>query len=86
METSEIGEGVLARIQKVFHEVFDDDSLVLTRGTGSADVEGWDSMMHVNLVIAIEQEFGVRFNAKEMAAFQTVGDFEALIRARLGEA
>lgn len=86
MQTGETVEAVLTRITKVFKEVFDDDTLELTRQTTALNIDGWDSMMQVNLVIAVEQEFGVRFSGKEMSSFQSVGDLEDLVRARLNEA
>lgn len=51
------------RLTKVFHTVFDDDSIVLSRSLTADDVDGWDSLSHVNLLLAIELEFGIEFKA-----------------------
>lgn len=65
---------VLERVNEVFREVFDADDLTVTRNTTAPDVPGWDSLMHVRLVIAIEKAFRVRFASSEVASFKEVGD------------
>ena len=72
----------LDRLNGVFHQVFDDDELVLTRETTAKDVEGWDSMMHVTLLINVEKAFGVKFSSSEVASLQRVGDLVDMIDAR----
>ena len=84
MHTGQIAETILMRIAKVFHEIFDDNTIVVTRQTSPPDVDGWDSMMQVNIVVAVEREFGVRLSGKDMA-FKTVGDLEDCVRARLAQ-
>ena len=59
-------------LQDVFREVFGDDEIVLSDATTADDIDGWDSMMHINLIIAIEKRFGVRFAAAEIS--KTKGD------------
>ena len=65
---------MLQRVNEVFQEVFDDDGLVILRHTTAADVSGWDSLMHVRLVLALEKVFSVRFASSEVANFKEVGD------------
>ncbi len=77
---------ILERITDVFRDAFDDDTLVLTPHTTARDIEGWDSMMQVTLVIEIEKAFGLRFSGEEIAKLQTVGDLEGLVQRRLGQA
>ena len=77
---------ILDRITNVFRDAFDDDTLVLTRSTTAQDIDGWDSMMQVNLVIGIEKAFGVRFSGAEISNLDTVGDLEDLVQRRLGAA
>jgi acyl carrier protein len=69
-------------LTEVFQEVFDDDSIVLTPETTADDIEGWDSQAHVNLVVAAESQFGVRFRTAELETLHNVGDFVALIEAK----
>ena len=79
---------LLQRVQQVFHDVFADDSIRLARGTTAEDIEGWDSMGHINLLIALERTFRVRFTTAEMAglarAGQTVSDLLDLLESKLG--
>ena len=81
---------IRAELQGVFRRVFDDDELVITDETTATDVDGWDSMAHVSLIIAIEKHFGVRFTAAEIAtmrgAGQNVGNLCRLVAARTGGA
>lgn len=69
----------LERLNDVFREVFDDDELTTSRQTTAADVENWDSLMHVTLVINVEKVFGVRFSSSEVAGLKNVGELVDLI-------
>lgn len=77
---------VLDALQPLFRDVFDDDELVLTQETSAADVEGWDSLAHVSLVVAAEQRFGVKFRTAELESLRNVGHFAELISNKLGGA
>jgi acyl carrier protein len=70
---------VLNQIQKIFQDVFDDDELIVTPETTAADVEEWDSLMHVTLILEIESHFNVRFSSGEVAGLKSVGDLCALV-------
>ena len=65
---------ILARVSAVIAEVLELDDLALDLATGASDVEDWDSIATVEIVVALEQEFSIRFRTGEMAAFATVGD------------
>jgi acyl carrier protein len=75
------------QLQQVFHNVFGDESLVLTDAMTAADVDGWDSLANVNLVIAIERHFKVRFATAEISGLkrdgQNVGSLLNLIQTKL---
>jgi acyl carrier protein len=77
-----------SELQEVFRRVFDDDELVITESTSAADVDGWDSMAHINLIIAVEKRFGVKFTGGEIAALgrrgQTVGSMVQILEAKTG--
>jgi acyl carrier protein len=62
-----------SELQDIFRRVFDDDQLTITGKTVAADVDGWDSMAHVNLIIAIEKHFDISFTARDLAAMQGPG-------------
>lgn len=70
---------MIAEIQNVFRDVFDDDSLVISRDTTASDVEQWDSLMHVTLMVHLERQFGIRFSSSEVADLKNVGDLEDLV-------
>ena len=74
--------------QQVFRDVFDDPGLVLTDTMTAADVPGWDSLGHLNLVIALEKRFGIRFAAAEISRLkedgQNTGSLLALLRSKKG--
>lgn len=74
----------LSRVQEIFREVFNDDELAVTPDTTAAGVAGWDSLMHVTLVLNVEKEFGVRFSSSEVDALNSVGDLVSLIEIHAG--
>jgi acyl carrier protein len=76
---------ILLRVNEVFREAFDDEELMISRDTTAADVEGWDSLMHVRLIISIEKAFQVRFTSSEVAALKTVGDLVDLVESKLSK-
>ena len=65
---------VMARLTKVFRDVFDDESIVLTDQTGPDDIDDWDSLAHISLIAAVENEFGIRFNVKTALHLKTAGE------------
>jgi acyl carrier protein len=70
---------MITEIQKVFRDVFDDDELVIGRETTAADVEGWDSLMHVTVMVNLEKHFGVRFSSAEVSDLKNVGELADLL-------
>ena len=69
------------RLQQVFREVFDNDELTIKPTTSAADVEGWDSINHVNLILAVEREFRVRLAASAIANLKNVGELANLLES-----
>ncbi|MDH5354072.1 MAG: acyl carrier protein [Gammaproteobacteria bacterium] len=74
---------IFDRLNCVFQDVFDDDELLIERNYTARDIEDWDSLMHVNLVLAVEKEFAIRLSSYEVTRLKNVGDFIDLIEARL---
>jgi len=72
------------RLNEVFHNVFFDDEIKVGPTTSAPDIEGWDSVAHVNLMVAVETEFGIQFTTQEQEAMQTVGDMAAIIAKKMG--
>ncbi len=74
----------LEGLTEVFRQVFDDPGIVLTPETTANDIEGWDSLSHINLIRAVETHFNIRFKAKEVLSFKNVGDLANCVDGKLG--
>ena len=74
--------GISSELTAVFRDVFEDDALVVARETSARDVPGWDSLMHVTLILQVERRFGVRFSSGEVAMLRNAGELQDLINAR----
>jgi acyl carrier protein len=70
---------IIKRITPIFRDVLDNDDLVITPATTAADVDGWDSLAHIHLVVSIEKALKMRFSAEEVSSLENVGDLVALI-------
>jgi acyl carrier protein len=73
-----------AGLTSVFHDVFDDDTIVVTPELTAADVDEWDSLRHIRLIAAIERKFGLSFSAAEIGRLKNVGQLVSLIEAKKG--
>lgn len=67
------------RLEEIFQDVFDDEKLCITDATSAADIEDWDSIANINLMVAIEQGFGVRFRGNELGEFRNVGELKRFL-------
>ena len=72
----------LTQLQDVFRRIFEDESLTISRETTAQDVEAWDSVQNVSLMLEVETEFKVRFSTSEMAYLKNVGDLVDLIEKK----
>ena len=77
-------EEVYERLNNVFRDVFDDESIVVKPETTSNDIEDWDSLEHINLIVAVENEFGIKFNMGEVTTMKNVGEMVDIILSRVG--
>lgn len=75
-------ESVFEKVNEVFQDVFDDKSITVGETTTSADVEDWDSLEHINLIVAIENCFGMKFNMGEVTSMKNVGEMVDIIMER----
>jgi acyl carrier protein len=73
------GDDLTSRVNGVFQKVFGDETLIVSRVTTAQDVEGWDSLMHINLIVAIEREFKVRFTTRDITGLKNVGELMDLV-------
>lgn len=76
-------EEVLEKLTDVFREVFDDEEIKLSDNTTSEDIEDWDSLEHINLIVAVEQEFNIKFNMNEVTSMKNVGEMVDIIVSRI---
>jgi acyl carrier protein len=82
MEGIEKMSDTLSKVTEVFCDVFDDDEIELELQTTAEDVDAWDSLMHVTLMLNIEKAFGVRFASSEVAGLKNIGELVALIDSK----
>ena len=74
---------IMAKVNEIFRDVFDDESLVITDSTNSDDIEDWDSLEHISLIISMEKEFNMKFDIKEVNKLENVGQMVDMIRDKL---
>jgi acyl carrier protein len=73
---------VYSKLTGVFRDVFDEDDVALTPQTTADDVDGWDSLSHIRLVLAVSKAFGVKFSASEIGSLKNVGELADLIEKK----
>lgn len=74
---------ILKQLETIFRDVLDNEGIVLTPQTVADDVEEWDSLTHIQLVVAVEKAFGIRFSSKEILSWANVGDLVDGVAAKL---
>lgn len=75
-------EDVYSRLTTIFHDVFDDDAIVVTPDLTADDVPEWDSLSHIRLMLAVQKAFNIKMSAAQIASLKTVGDLANLVRAK----
>ena len=76
---------ILKKLQPIFQDIFEDDELLITAESNAATVEDWDSLAHITLIFAVEQEFEIKFALGELEAMKNVGDMVELMQTKLSE-
>ena len=74
-------ESIYEKLNEVFQDVFDDDSITVNAETTADDIEDWDSLEHINLVSAVEKTFGVKFTMAQVVGMKNVGEMVDVILA-----
>ena len=77
-------EEIYGKLNEVFQDVFDDEDITVNDSTVAADVDGWDSLEHINLIVAVERCFGIKFTMGETTGLKNVGEIVYRIIAHLG--
>jgi acyl carrier protein len=75
-------EQIFEQLNTIFHEIFDNKSIIVTEMTAAKDVEGWDSLEHINIISAVEQEFDLKFTMGEVIGMKNVGEMVNIIMER----
>ena len=75
---------VLKQMTEIFKSVMDNDDIVLNNNTTAADIEEWDSITHIQLIVAVEKHFKIKFSSTEIRAFKNVGELCQTVKAKLG--
>ena len=73
---------IVSRLTPIFRDVFNDDALVVSEGMTAADVPTWDSLSNINMIVAVEKAFGVKFSIKDVRALKNVGELLELIKRK----
>lgn len=76
-------EEIFNQVQEIFRDIFDDQELSISEVTTSADIEEWDSLEHINLIVAMEKIFNIKFNIEEVGELKNVGEMISLIERKL---
>ena len=72
-------EEVFERLNEVFRDVFDEEDITVDEGTTAEDIDGWDSLEHINLMAAVESEFGIKFSMGQIVTMKNVGEMADII-------
>lgn len=74
---------IYEELTKIFQNVFDDEKLVLNPGTNATDIDEWDSLNHINLLVAVQANFGIKFQTSELEYMFNVNDLVKMIEKKL---
>ena len=76
-------EELFEQLNEVFQDVFDDDSITVDETTTANDIDEWDSLEHINLINAVEQKFGIKFDMGQIVTMKNVGEMANIIESQL---
>jgi len=74
---------IKAKLTEIICDVLDDDTIILTRETTANDVEDWDSLAHISIIVATEKEFKIKFDLYELKLLENVGELLDLIELKI---
>jgi acyl carrier protein len=74
---------ILQQVETIFKDILDENSITLTEATTANDVEGWDSLTHIQLIVTIEKHFKIKFSSKEILSWKNVGEMVDAIHLKI---
>jgi acyl carrier protein len=77
-----VSSGIFSSVKSIMADVFDIDDTGITLDTSAKDIEEWDSLSHIRLIVAVERKFKIKFKNSEIESLQSVGDLAALIETK----
>lgn len=75
-------KAIFDELNEIFKDIFDDESIMIDEETIAADIEGWDSLVHVHLVVAIEKKFGIKLTMSEISLMKNLGAMVDIIDSK----
>lgn len=76
-------EEIVSKLTAIFHEVFNDNAIVLKDEMTASDVDSWDSLTHMLMITKVEEDFGIKFKLRELNKLKQVGDLISVIESKL---
>jgi acyl carrier protein len=76
-------EEIFLKLNEIFRDVFDDGNIAVSDETTASDIEDWDSLEHINLIVAVERAFGIKFTMSQVTGMKDVGEMANIIAGRL---
>ncbi len=77
-------QDIETRVQSVFRKTFRNDSLMIKREMTAVDIDGWDSLTHIHLMVALEKEFGVKIKSTDAIGLKNIGEMIDLVKSKIG--
>ena len=74
---------IYEKLTEIFQDVFDDEGIELTSETSADDIEEWDSLANINIIVSVEDEFGIKFDIDEITGMKNVGEMVKVIESRI---
>jgi acyl carrier protein len=76
-------EKVLKKVEEIFRDIFDDEDIIITEETTADDIEDWDSLAYINIIVALKEEFGIDFSMEEVSKYKSVGELVKAIKNKI---
>jgi acyl carrier protein len=77
-----VSQAIKDRVQLIFQDLFDDTSLQINNQTTADDIEAWDSLTHIDMIVAVEKAFKIKFSTAEVTGMKNVGELISLIERK----